>query len=402
VKNSFWLIALIATLLSTGNPSAQPNGSITRGVGMTTIPDLLPNCPSNHKTPLGRILSTDGKTWIVPAETSFQNGLKCSDLFNTCNGITPAKLSDANLSNVPVIEIDPGGDLITGYLFADNYFELFVNGVLVGVDPIPFTPFNSCVVKFRVKQPYTLAVKLADWEENPGLGSELNNGNKYHPGDGGFIAQFSDGTVTDASWRAQTFYLAPIENLNAVTELPDGTHSTASATTSPTCDANCYGVHYEIPSDWMRPDFDDSGWPKASLYQTSQVTNQAAFINFENTAWAKARFIWSSNLILDNLVLARKTIGTSSTADLLNRFRITAENPFDHKISLVFEQNLNGLFCRLSDVEGREVAFWPSVSGIPEKKTDLALPANLPSGIYFLQISNKEKSHSFKLIHQSF
>ena len=122
---------------------AQSSGSVTQGLGVTTVVDLMPNCPSNHKTPLGTITSSDGKNWVVPAENNFQTALKLADLHNSCNGVTPANLAAANLSNVPVVEIDPGGELITGYLFADNYFELYINGVLVGVDAVPFTPFNS-------------------------------------------------------------------------------------------------------------------------------------------------------------------------------------------------------------------------------------------------------------------
>jgi len=381
---------------------AQSNGSITQGKGTTTVADLLPSCPSNHITPLGMIASSDSKMWVVPAETNFLIGPKCTDLYNTCIGVTPANLAAANLSGVPVVEIDHDGEVITGFLFSDNYFELFVNGVLVGIDPIPFTPFNSCVVKFRVKKPYSLAVKLVDWEENLGLGSEINNGSNFHPGDGGFIAQFSDGTVTDASWRAQTFYIAPIQDLNSVVEMPDGTHSTVRATTSPTCDATCYGIHYDAPADWMNPNFDASAWPSALLYTAAQVTNQAAFKNFETTAWANARFIWTSNLILDNVVLARKTVGLTGTYDLKNRQSIRVENPFSDKISLFFEQNIRNLSLSLLDLSGREVAHWSEVSVFVGQETKLTLPENLPVGLYILQLQDNESSLSFKMIHRNF
>ncbi|MBF4391740.1 hypothetical protein EAY32_28175, partial [Vibrio anguillarum] len=77
------------------------------------------------------------------------------------------------------------GEEITGYIFADNYFELYINGQLVAVDTVPFTPFNSSIVKFKVNKPYTIAVKVIDWEENLGLGTEDNRGKAFHPGDGG-------------------------------------------------------------------------------------------------------------------------------------------------------------------------------------------------------------------------
>lgn len=372
-------LALLASSLS-----AQPSGSVTQGLGLTTVADLMPNCPSNHVTPLGTIVASDGSTWVVPADNHFQTATPLADLHNPCNGIAPANLAAANLSNVPVVDIDPNGEVVTGFLFADNYFELYVNGVLVGVDAVPFTPFNSSVVKFRVSKPYTLAVKLVDWEENPGLGSEINNGNNYHPGDGGFIAQFSDGTVTDTSWRAQVFYIAPIHDLNSVVELPDGTHSTASATLTPTCNANCYGVHYPIPDDWADPDFDETGWVKPSLYTAQQVTNQAAFKNFETTAWGNARFIWTSNLVLDNLVLVRKTVAdpASTTSAPANGARLKVfPNPSGGRVFLEIQGAETGTLpnVQLLDTQGRVVFQQQQASA----RLDIG---GLVQGVYFLKV----------------
>jgi hypothetical protein len=95
---------------------------------------------------------------------------------------------------------------------------------------------------------------------------------------------------------------------SVVQELANGTRSTANTTNAPNCNANCFGVHYDIPSDWKSPSFSEIGWPNAKLYTAAQVTNQAAYTNFATTAWGNASFIWSSNLILDNLVLARFTV----------------------------------------------------------------------------------------------
>lgn len=138
------------------------SGSVTQGLGTTTIVNLMPSCASNHITPLGTITATDSSVWTVPASNNFAIGPFASDLYNTCNSVTPNSLATANTTNVTIITIDAGEEVITGYIFSDNYFELYVNGVLIGVDPIPFTPFNSCVVKFKVSRPYTIAVKLVD------------------------------------------------------------------------------------------------------------------------------------------------------------------------------------------------------------------------------------------------
>jgi len=376
---------------------AQFTGSVTQGQGTTTIANLMPGCASNHITPLGTITSTDSKIWVVPAETQFQTGPFASDLHNTCNQVAPVNLAAANLSNVPITEIDANGEVITGFLFADNYFELYINGVLVGVDAVPFTPFNSSVVKFRVSRPYTIAVKLVDWEEHPGLGSEIQAGDNYHPGDGGFIAQFSDGTVTNANWKAQTFYIAPLQNVNDVQELPNGTRSSANATLTPTCNQNCFAVHYPIPSDWNSVSFQDGGWPQASLYTAAQVTNQPAYTNFANSAWGSASFIWSSNLILDNLVLARFTVPAltevSSIQKYANHFRIQS-NPALKEFSIMNEANgtkpLVAQSLRIISSTGIQMVEIKN----PSEKTDIH---SIPSGIYFVQFEYENQLYTEKL-----
>ena len=289
---------------------------VTQGPATTLVNNLFPGCPGSRVSGMGTITAADGTRLTVPAETAFQTGPQAFDLFNDCTDVRPNGISAVNLNQVPVTEIDADGEVVTGYIFADNYFELYVNGTLVGVDPVPFTPFNSNLVRFKVKAPYTYAIKLVDWEENLGLGSEDNRGNLYHPGDGGFIAVFSDGTVTDATWKAQTFYIAPLENAELVQEQADGTRSSSSAGLTPNCDASCYAVHYTLPDNWTAPAFDDSAWPAAVTYsnQTVGVDNKPAFTNFA-AQFAPGQFIWSSNLVLDNLVLARKTVGADVVVD---------------------------------------------------------------------------------------
>ena len=306
------IIVILYLILISFSTSAQGtytgSGSVTQGLGTTTLNNIYPGCTGSRVSAMGTITSSDNKIWTLPADNLFTSASKLPDLYNQCTGVKPASLSAVNLANLPVKVIDNTGDTITAFLLGDNYFELYINGVLVGVDPVPYTPFNSCVVKFKVKYPYTIAVKLIDWEENMGLGSENNNGNLYHAGDGGFIMQCSDGSVTDSTWKAQTFYIAPIENLSSVIEMPDGTRSSATANTAPTCNANCYGIHYTVPTNWQLSSYSDSLWPRAITYTPAVVgVNWPAYMNV-STVWNNAQFIWSSNLILDNYVLTRKTI----------------------------------------------------------------------------------------------
>jgi hypothetical protein len=95
-----------------------------------------------------------------------------------------------------------------------------------------------------------------------------------------------------------------------VTVLTDGTRSTAGVSTSPSTDALSYGVHFEVPSTWAAPTFDDAGWPAATALTeaTVGVNNKPSYTNFVSSfSGAGASFIWSSNLVLDNLVLLRFT-----------------------------------------------------------------------------------------------
>jgi hypothetical protein len=217
--------------------------SITQGLATATTANLYP--PGQRVSAVGTITATDSTVWTVPSATQFTTATKAPDLYNDSASppVTPANISAAAaaIANAPTVVVDADGEVITGYVFADNYFELYVNGVLVGVDPVPFTPFNSCFVKFKARRPVTYAVKLVDWEEKLGIGAELNGADPYHPGDGGFCASFSDGTVTNSQWKAQSFYIAPLNDPSLVVEQPNGTHdSSAPGLQTPTLNQNSY------------------------------------------------------------------------------------------------------------------------------------------------------------------
>ena len=312
-------VACAAMLVADAGAQGAGGRSVTQGLAKKVI-DNLYECPvkvANHRiSAVGTITSTDGKVWTVPAETAFQKGPKGADLFNECTGVTPSKTSEVSAANVPVFVVDPDGDVITGYIVADNYFEFYVNGKLVAVDAGPYTPFNSAIVKFKAKRPITYAFMGVDWEEDLGLGTEVNFGKKFnwYQGDAGIIAQFSDGTVTDSSWKAQSFYIAPLANPNDVIE-KGNVHDTTKLgrvhphAPKPGCEDKCYAVHYAIPADWAAPGFDDSKWPRAYEFTDEDigVTTLKAYTNFPEL-FADARWIWSLNLVFDNLVLARKTV----------------------------------------------------------------------------------------------
>jgi hypothetical protein len=290
---------------------------VTQGLAKTVIDNLF-KCEvqvSNHRIGgVGTITATDGTVLTVPAETQYQTGPKLADLFNECNKVTPPKFADVKPDTVPVVEIDPDGEIVTGYIVADNYFELYVNGKLIGVDAVPFTPFNSSIVRFKAKRPYTYTFKLVDWEEKLGLGMEKMPNNDWHSGDGGILARFSDGTVTDSTWKAQSFYIAPLAHPDDVIE-KGNLHDTSKLgrvhplAKLPTCREHCFAIHYPIPENWAAANFDDSKWPRAYEYTDEDVgvTTLTAYTRYPE-AFEGARWIWTVNLVFDNLVIARKTV----------------------------------------------------------------------------------------------
>lgn len=301
------LLSILTLSLSSAYCEYTGSAHVIKGKAEVKVENLF-TCENGNSrpSPLG-IQTLNGKEFVVPSHVQYEEKNFVNNLYDECSNTTPNSLAEVDLSIVPIVEIDKDGEVITGYIFADNYFELFINGRLVGVDAVPFTPFNSNIVKFKVKKPYDIAIKAVDWEENSGLGSERNRGKKYHPGDGGLIASFSDGTITNSHWKAQTFYTSPIYDLSCVEEVGNERITKDCSTSGSNEYVETYSLHWDIPLSWESNE-DYLSWPKSVQYTEDEigVDNKKAYMNFqEQFSGSGASFIWSSNLVLDNLVLFR-------------------------------------------------------------------------------------------------
>ncbi len=269
-----------------------------------------PSCPGPAsrfvEAMCGTVADDSGRLWTVPASIN-ASGPTCVDLFNDCAGTGDNPDYETQLSTHVV---DEGGDEITGWLFGDNFFELYVNGEYVCRDSIGFTPFNSSVVRFQAEYPLTVAVQLVDWGTHLGVGMEYDS---YNVGDGGFIARFSDGTITNADWSCQVFYVAPVDAASCVGDGRD----TSECPVEPDCLAHpeqCAALHYEVPADWMEPGFDATSWQSATTYPADAVTGSTAYVEYASL-FGDAEFIWTKSLKLDNRVLCRVTIDGPGTAE---------------------------------------------------------------------------------------
>ncbi|EPR65669.1 hypothetical protein [Cyclobacterium qasimii] len=295
--------------------------SLSQGMATVTTENLF-ECSNGREAPVGISTALDGNIWTVPAMVNFTDNSFpfASDLYNPCSGIMFNSENEAvaAMADDEIIEVDANGEVITAFVFADNYFEMYINGIPVGKDKVPFTQFNSSILRFRVSAPYTIAMKLVDWEENSGLGSESNQGSSYYPGDGGMVAVFKNESNeivarTGSDWKAQTFYTSPIKDLSCPTENGSLRLTNNCNIEGSNDGSSYYALHWDLPTDWYAAAFDDSSWPSATTYTNSEigVNNKASYTNFTSVFDAPtedAEFIWSTNVVLDNEVIVRFTV----------------------------------------------------------------------------------------------
>jgi hypothetical protein len=169
-------------------------------------------------------------------------------------------------------------DTLRVSVYADNWFAMYINGRLTAVDPIPFTPHNVVTFEILPEYPMTIAIIAKD-NADPKTGLEYGT----QIGDGGLIVKISDGTATNARWKARNFFKGP---LNRDTRNP-------RVETLP------------IPDNWWAADFDDRAWDQATEYPEERIGPKEAFYQAD---FKGAKFIWSTDLDLDNTVIFRTRI----------------------------------------------------------------------------------------------
>jgi len=380
-------------------------GKVSQGRATTTSTNIY-TCPNGRVTSLGISTASDNSTWTVPSTNHFTDATFpfASDLHNACIGANFANATAAlaALSGNDIINIDASGEIYTAYIFADNYFELYVNGIPVGKDKVTFTQFNSSIVRFKVNSPFTMAMLLVDWEENLGLGTELNGAAPYHPGDGGLVCVIKNASnqiiaISNNNWKAQTFYTSPIQDLTCPSE--SGTlRLTSNCSTADAANGeNHYALHWEIPANVMSSNFDDSDWPSASVYSnaTVGVNNKPAYTNFTDifdNSNNDAQFIWSSNLILDNQVIVRYTVNAVSGLNELEKAEIKIyPNPNDGNFSIQLPEHKTIETLKIFDLLGNLI--FEDLTG--EHKINLTY---FPKGMYTLKVKSGNEMYHKKII----
>ena len=190
-------------------------------------------------------------------------------------------------------------------VWADNWFDLYVNGKKVGSDSVPITTeksFNSEKIKFTATYPLTIGVIAKDFTENAS-GLEYIGKSNQQIGDAGFILQIretSSGKIvgyTTNKWRSFVVNTAP---------------TNPSCVTSKTPLTDCLHKDFTIPKSWNTYSFKDSSWKYATSYSKEAVGVKEGYFDI---SWnSKSSLIWSSDLKLDNVVLFRTIIKSSTSA----------------------------------------------------------------------------------------
>ena len=190
----------------------------------------------------------------------------------------------------------------TADVWADNWFALYVNGVLVGEDSVPITTersFNKETITFEATYPLTIAIEAKDFKETDS-GIEYIGAGNQQMGDGGIIAQITDQqtgevvAVTNADWQAFVTHAAPLN-----------TDCEKAADPDTAC-------QFEItadPAGWIDPNFDDSGWAAATAWSEADVRPKDGY---DQVSWSPAaQLIWGTDLEVDNTILLRTTVAAS-------------------------------------------------------------------------------------------
>jgi hypothetical protein len=159
----------------------------------------------------------------------------------------------------------------TADVWADNWFEMRIDGVLVAEDSVPITTersFNAESFPFDAVRPFVIGIVAKDFKEND-TGLEYIGTQRQQMGDGGLILQIRDASgetiaVSDADWQCLAIHTAPLDK------------SCESEADPVASEGACTFEAMEEPADWDRAGFDASEWPQADVYSERDVSPEFA------------------------------------------------------------------------------------------------------------------------------
>lgn len=192
-------------------------------------------------------------------------------------------------------------DTYSADVWADNWFEMRIDGVLVAEDSVPITTersFNAESFQFVAERPFVIGLVAKDFKEND-TGLEYIGTRRQQMGDGGVIVQIRDAmgetvAVSDAAWQCLVIHTAPLDK------------SCESERDPVAGEGSCTFEALEEPANWDQAGFDASDWPQADVYSEREVSPKDGY---DEIQWSDAaKLVWGPDLEQSNTILCRLTV----------------------------------------------------------------------------------------------
>lgn len=186
-------------------------------------------------------------------------------------------------------------------VWADNWFEMRVDGVTVAEDSVLITTersFNAESFAFDASRPFVVGIVARDFIEND-TGLEYIGSRRQQMGDGGLILQIKDASgeaiaVSNEGWQCLVIHKAPLDKSCA------GDSNPVAGEGACTFDVS------DEPAGWDQAGFDTSDWPQAYVYAAADVRPKGGYDRID---WSPdAKLIWGPDLEQDNTILCRLTV----------------------------------------------------------------------------------------------
>lgn len=183
-------------------------------------------------------------------------------------------------------------------VWADNWFEMRIDGTKVAEDSVPITTersFNAESFEFEAERPFVIGLVAKDFKENDS-GLEYIGTPRQQMGDGGVILQIMNASgasvaVSNSQWQCLVIHTAPLDK-------------SCERETNPVAGTGaCAFQSIEEPDGWDQAGFDASQWPQASVFTANEVSPKDGYDRID---WVdEAELIWGPDLEQSNTVLCR-------------------------------------------------------------------------------------------------
>lgn len=160
-------------------------------------------------------------------------------------------------------------------VWADNWFEMRIDGEQVAEDSVPITTersFNAESFTFEAEPPFVVGVVAKDFKENDS-GLEYIGTPRQQMGDGGLILQIRDAAgqvvaVSDDSWQCLVIHTAPLDK------------SCERESNPVPGEGACAFEAMDEPEGWDTAGFDASDWPQATVHSAAAVSPKGGMTPF--------------------------------------------------------------------------------------------------------------------------